>query len=72
MPWSLVKLLVFYLQSNLAVHEIVMGPVKVPNALLPASIVAPPDVETSPTSKEVFETLQALRTEFMDEQAQLS
>jgi hypothetical protein len=71
-PWSLVKLLAFYLQSNLAVHQITVGPVKVPNAMFPAPIPSPPDVETNPAAKEVFETLQALRTEFMDEQAKLS
>jgi hypothetical protein len=72
MPWSIVKLLLYYLQSNLAVHEIVIGPVNVPTSVLPAPIAVPPDVETNQTAKEVFETLQALRTEFVHGQTKLS
>jgi hypothetical protein len=39
-----------------------------PAAFLPASIPAPSGMETNPTSKEIFEALQAVRTKLMDEQ----
>jgi hypothetical protein len=71
MSWGLVKLLTFYLQSNLAVHEIAYGPVKLPTALFPEPIIVPPDAETNPISKRVFETLQSIRQTLMDEQMQL-
>jgi hypothetical protein len=71
MPWTVVKLLSFYLQSNLTVHEITNGRVKLPAGLLPPTLVAPPDMETDPTSKRTFEALQAMRQKFMDEQMQL-
>jgi hypothetical protein len=71
MPWSLVKLLTFYLQSNLAVHEIAYGPVKIPSALLPEDIAVPPDAETNPASKKVFETLQSIRQKLVNEQMKL-
>jgi len=71
MPWTLVKLLIYYLQSNLAVHEIANGTIKLPASFLPASLVVPSDLETNPTSKEIFESLQAYRTKLMDEQIPL-
>jgi hypothetical protein len=71
MPWMLAKALKYYLESNLAVHEITNGTVKLPAGLLPATLPAPNDMDTNPTSKKVFEVLQSIRKELMDEQLPL-
>jgi len=38
LPWSVVKLMVYYLRVNLAGHEAETGPVKLPERVLPARV----------------------------------
>jgi hypothetical protein len=71
MPWTLVKLLSYYLQSNLAVHEITNGTVRLSAGQLPETIIAPADMEANPRAKQIFEALQEIRTKLMDEQLPL-
>lgn len=71
MAWAEAKLLSLYLRVNIAIHEATHGAIKIPAGLLPPSIPAPEDIATNPVSKKLFDTIQAIRSELMDEQLAL-
>jgi hypothetical protein len=68
MAWAQAKLLSYYMRANLVIYEALHGIVKVPAATLPGTIVAPDDLETNPLSKKIFEAVNQLHREFIDEQ----
>jgi Protein of unknown function (DUF3467) len=69
MAWAQAKMLTYYLRVNLAIYEATHGgSIKVPPGMLPGSVTAPNDLETNPVSKKVFEAVQQLQREFIDEQ----
>lgn len=71
MAWAEAKMLSYFLRVNLAIYEAQQGTVKVPVSMLPSTIVSPDDIEDNPVSKKIFDTVQAIRTELMDEQLSL-
>ena len=70
-PWVQAKLLAYYLQSNIAVHEVANGTIKVPAALLPSSVAAPADYDTNQTSRAMYERVETIRRAFLKEQFDL-
>ena len=67
LPWAQAKLMLYYLQANIAAHEVANGKIKIPGAVIPPEWPPPtPEQAKDPKSHEVFETLQRLREQFMD------
>jgi len=65
-PWPQVKLLSYYLQANIAIHEIEEGVTRLPERLWPAAPLPPP--EETAISKRAKEVLTKLRDAFIAEQ----
>lgn len=63
-PWSLVKLLIFFLQGNLILHEAQNGKVRVPPNQLPAPFPAPTEPLSS-NSDEIVNAINLLREQFI-------
>ncbi len=72
MAFAEAKLLSFYLRINIAIHEATHGPIKIPAGILPEAFTAPEDMETNPTSKKMFEAVEKIRHELMEEQSKLA
>jgi hypothetical protein len=71
MAWAQAKMLSYYLRLNLAVYEANYGTIKVPAGMLPPTFAAPEDLESNPKSRKLFETIQGIRRELVDEQLNL-
>lgn len=70
MAWAQAKVLSYYLRINLAVYEGTNGTIEIPPRMLPSTFTQPPDYDTNATSKKLFETVQGIRNELMEEQMQ--
>ncbi len=67
-PWAQAKLMLYYLQANVAAHEVANGKIKIPEAVMPPEWPPPtPDQAMDPKSQEVFEALRTLREQFLDQ-----
>jgi len=71
MAWPQAKIMSYYLRVNLAIYEATRAVIKLPAAMLPATPARPDDIETNPVSRIVFEAVQAIRKELIDEQLRL-
>ncbi len=71
MAWPQAKIMSYFFSVNLAIYEATHEIIKLPSAMLPATPTLPEDIETNPASKKVFEAVQILRKELMDEQLPL-
>jgi hypothetical protein len=66
MPWSLVKVAIYYLQVNLAIHEVYNGKVSVPPTQMPPSPPPiPPEQAKDPASAEVKDLVTKIRADFI-------
>ncbi len=68
MPWAQAKLLCYYLQANILVHEIHNGKIRVPSAVIPPEAPVPAGAPDDPKAQDVFAVLKALRHQFLEEQ----
>jgi hypothetical protein len=66
--WPEAKVMSYFLRINIAIHEARDGVIKVPASMLPPTLELPEDAETNPLSKALFEKVQAIRTELINEQ----
>lgn len=66
LSWLQAKLLNFFLEINLAVHELEHGKIKIPKNLLPP-VPAPPlgELADVPQAKPIFELITKMREEFI-------
>lgn len=65
-PWGQVKLMIYYLQLNLAFYEAVHSKVKIPDDLWPLEIVPlPEELMKNPQIKASFDYVQKLREKFV-------
>jgi hypothetical protein len=65
LPWTQVKLLIYFAQIHLAIHEFLNGKVSIPQSVrppAPGSIALP---DTFPTTPALMETLKKLYDEFI-------
>jgi lysophospholipase L1-like esterase len=69
--WPEAKIMSYFLRVNLAIHEAHHGVIKVPVAMLPPTLERPEDADSNPTSNKLFDRVQAIRKELMDEQLAL-
>lgn len=66
-PWAQAKLMIYYLQANVAAYEINAGKIKVPEPVLPPEWPPPsPEQEKDPKALETFERLKNLRDQFLN------
>jgi len=68
-PWALVKLMVYYLRTNVGVHELYNGKVLLPPQQIPFPF-PPPTAEVAaadPKSQQAFVLVKELRDEFLSE-----
>jgi len=64
--WGQAKLLVYYLQLNIAGYELQMGKVKVREDLVPAPFPQlSPEQEKDPKIRELFNILKSIREQFV-------
>jgi hypothetical protein len=64
LPWALVKLALFFLEVNVAIHELVNGKIMIP----PNQIPAPPNPifpENDPNAAKAFEIVEKIREDFL-------
>jgi hypothetical protein len=69
MTWAEAKIFSFYLRTNLAIHEAQQGTIRIPASMLPSTFQAPEG--NDPTANKIFDAIQSLRNELMDEQLSL-
>jgi len=66
LSWLQAKLLNFFLEINLAVHELEHGKIKIPKNLLPPVPVPPlGELADVPQAKTIFELITKMREEFI-------
>ncbi len=66
-PWAQAKLMLYYLQANVAAHEVVHGKIKIPDAVVPPEWPPlTPEQALDPKAQKTFETLQEVRKQFLD------
>jgi hypothetical protein len=66
-PWALVKTTLYWLQLNLAIHELANGKVMVPpNQVPPPALPVPPEMVNDPNAHKAREIVAKLRQEFID------
>jgi hypothetical protein len=68
-PWSLVKIALYYLQVNLIVHEGNNGKVTIPPSQIPQPLAEEPpaEVATDPIARKTFEDVRQFRKQFLEE-----
>ena len=74
LPWTTVKLLIYFLRVNLTLHERQNGKVKMASSVWPAPLdrtKIPPDVTDDPQFKAAAEVIAKLREEFITAQQEL-
>ena len=65
-PWVQAKLLMYYLQVNLAGFEMQYGKIKIPNDLLPPPVPpVPSEQKNVPKIEELFELVKNIREQFV-------
>jgi hypothetical protein len=67
LPWPLVKVALYYLQVNLAVHELTVGKVIVPPTQIPVpASEVPPAMANDPMAHKVKDLVAKTRQKFLD------
>jgi hypothetical protein len=69
--WPEAKIISYFLRVNIAIYESGHGVVKIPASMLPPTVELPEDADANPGSKALFEKVQAIRAELMNEQLPL-
>jgi hypothetical protein len=69
-PWTLAKLMVYYLQVNIAAYEMRSGTtLKVPVVMLPPPLPPlPPEQHNIQLEREIFAKIQEMREKFLQDQ----
>ena len=66
-PWPLAKIALYYLEVNLAVHELTVGKVAIPPSQIPAPVGGvPPEMASDPMAHKVNELISKIRQKFVD------
>ncbi len=67
-PWASAKLLMYYLQLNIAGYELQNGKIKIPNELIPppADRLPKEEEESNPNLKKLFDLVESLRKQFIE------
>jgi len=67
-PWAQAKLMIYFLQANVAAYEINNGKIKIPEPVLPTEWPSsvPPEQANDPKALEALEVLKNLRKQFLD------
>jgi hypothetical protein len=63
-PWAQAKLMQYYLQINIEIHERQHGQISVPNSMLPPEPSPPPN-PNDPNMKAIYEAVREQRERFM-------
>jgi hypothetical protein len=67
LPWAQAKLMAYYLQVNVAAHELRMGKIPFPDSMVPPEPPPLPDSEKDNlVSRALFEIVKDLRQKFVD------
>jgi hypothetical protein len=68
LPWMQVKILIYYLRVNLAVHELASGPLWVHPNVTPQKPQPPPAevVESNPLAPQTYEAVLKIHSEMFD------
>jgi hypothetical protein len=67
LPWAQAKLMAYYLEVNVAAHELRMGKIPFPSSMVPQEPPPPPDSDKDdPASRALFEVVKDLRQKFID------
>jgi hypothetical protein len=66
-PWVQAKLMIYFLQANVAAYEINSGKIKIPDLILPAEwpSAVPTEQASDPKALEVLDALKKLREQFL-------
>ncbi len=64
-PWAQAKLLSYFLEANIAAHEIVHGKIKVPESVLPPPATPPSGEVADAKAHEVFKMIEEHRELFI-------
>jgi len=65
-PWAQAKLMIYYLQGQVAAHELETGKIKIRNDLVPAPIPSlTPEQAKHPIAEDLMELLKTLREQFI-------
>lgn len=65
-PWISAKLLLYYLQLNIAGYELQNGKIKIPPELLPPSVgPLPEEQQNDPKAQQLFQQIEKIREQFM-------
>ncbi|MDQ6758379.1 MAG: hypothetical protein M3Z32_00770 [Acidobacteriota bacterium] len=62
-PWALAKLIIYYLQVNIDIHELDHGKIAIPASMIPD---APPPIQDDGTAQAIFEIVQRNRERLME------
>ena len=63
-PWALAKLIIYYLQINIDIHELDQGKIAIPASMIPAA--PPPPIQDDGTAQAIFEIVQRNRERLME------
>jgi hypothetical protein len=69
-PWMQAKLMIYFLQINLAIHEGLSGKVGIPKVLFPPEPDPPSGEQDSPQARALYEFIMGMRQRFIDSAVQ--
>jgi hypothetical protein len=64
-PWSAVKIAIYYLTVNVMFHEALNGKIKLPPSQTPPMVDPPPEVMNDPVQKKLYDEINAFRDQFI-------
>ena len=65
MPWATAKLLMYFLQVNIAIYETHMQKIKIPPAAIPTPPSAPTAEQNDETARDLFDKVRLLHEQFV-------
>lgn len=68
MPWAAAKIACYYLRANIAIQEARIGPIRIPQEVLPPPPNSPSgDTKDNPTAIAVYEQLKKMHDELVED-----
>ena len=67
MPWGQAKLIAYFIQANIAAHEILHGKVELLRGLVPPVPVEPDSAASSPEAVRIYEAVKKLHSDYFRE-----
>ena len=64
-PWPTAKLMSYFLNTQLLIHEGDNGRIQLPDGVLPPELEFPEDLESDPKAQAALETLRKMREAFI-------